>query len=342
MRAFPARLRAASEPWVCAPSGINLLAPQARSRIDQVTNTRMQLELTRADSEQSYVYWIEQFERIWERPAGRRIGQLSGRCATIRLSPMFPGGRIWIMTVPLRPAAYIRIASGHGALPPPQQRSAISEVARQRGWPEPAIYADQGPVPADGYGPALSMLSAAIGAGRHDALIMPGPGVVSRSPGHLMAFLFRCTHHGVAVEFLSPQGSHAFLMRPPPGLAPQVPPLASRPGPTAARQGPPPEVRQGPPEARQAPPLPLRCAVKTADVLVMAGVEALSRIFLDWRIWADEHGWHARRRGDVYVQAYSHGAPAFCVHGVSAVDLAAQLRWQQAADVHTPAGCARQ
>ena len=74
-------------------------------------------------------------------------------------------------------------------------------------------------------------------------------------------------------------------------------------------------------------------------MLTSAGVEALTRAFPDWRIWADDHGWHARRRTSVYVQGYQHGAPAFCVHGVSALDLAVQLRWQQAADMHSPAGC---
>jgi hypothetical protein len=28
------------------------------------------------------------------------------------------------------------------------------------------------------------------------------------------------------------------------------------------------------------------------------------------------------------------------VHAISAEELAAQLRWQQAADIHAPAGCA--
>jgi hypothetical protein len=78
---------------------------------------------------------------------------------------------------------------------------------------------------------------------------------------------------------------------------------------------------------------------RTAEVIMRAGVEALSRLFPDWLIWADEHGLHARRRGSVYVQGYDLGAPAFCVHGPSPVDLAAQLRWQQAADAHAPAGC---
>jgi Resolvase, N terminal domain len=259
----------------------------------------------------------------------------------------------------MRPAAYIRIVSRPGAQPPARQREAIIAVARDRGWPEPVVYADDGRATANGYGPALAKLSAAVGAGRHDMVIMPGPGVISRSPAHLMAFLFRCNHHGVAVEFLSPAAAaDAFLMRPPP--APQRPPRppylpSAAPPPSAA--GLPsaasllaaaglspaaslPGARSTPSPGRKPPPPP-RCAAGTADVLTSAGIEALTRAFPDWRIWADDYGWHARRRGSVYVQAYQHGAPAFCVHGVSAIDLAAQLRWQQAADVHSPVGCSR-
>ena len=237
-------------------------------------------------------------------------------------------------------------------------------------WPEPAVYADEGPVLAEGYGPELARLSAAIAAGRHDAVMIPGPGIISGKPADLMAFLFRCTRHGVAVEFIGLWTAAAFLTRPPPGArySPQVPPSAIRPGPSAARPGPsavrpgpsavrpgpsvarqgrPPAARQGTPVARQGrlaaarpgPSLPRRCAARSADVLAMAGVEALTRLFPDWLIWADDHGWHARRRGEVYVQAYGRGAPAFCVRAVSALDLAAQLRWQQAADIHAPAGC---
>jgi hypothetical protein len=226
--------------------------------------------------------------------------------------------------MPMRPAAYIRIVSRPGAPSPARQREAIIEVARERGWPEPVVYADDGRATADGYGPALAMLSAAVGAGRHDMVIMSGPGVISRSPAHLMAFLFRCNHHGVAVEFVSPAtAADAFLMRPP-----------------AAPQRPPP-LRCLPWVGRPTPPNPVRRAAGTADVLTSAGVEALTRSFPDWRIWADVHGWHGRRRSNVYVQIYQRGAPAFCVHGVSALDLAAQLRWQQAADAHAPAGCSR-
>ena len=216
---------------------------------------------------------------------------------------------------PMRPAAYIRLALRPGALAPARQRDAIAEVARQRGWPEPAVYADDGPVLADGYGPALDRLIAAIEAGRHDAVIMPDSGVISRSPARLMAFLFRCSHHGVAVEFVSPAGTHAFAFR-----------AASAAGKTRSA-------------ARRPRPFPRRRASKTAEVLTQAGVEALSGLFTDWRIWTDDHGWHARRRDDGYLQAYRRGAPAFCVHAVSAAELAAQLRWQQAADTHAPAGC---
>jgi hypothetical protein len=49
--------------------------------------------------------------------------------------------------------------------------------------------------------------------------------------------------------------------------------------------------------------------------------------------------WHARRRGEGFVQGYRPGAPAFCVHAETAAGLAAQLRWQQAADDHAPDGC---
>jgi hypothetical protein len=234
---------------------------------------------------------------------------------------------------PMRPAAYLRLASGPGALPPARQRNAIVEAVRQRGWPAPTVYADSGPVPAEGYGPSLALLSAAIVAGRHDAVIMPGAGAISRSPADMMAFLVRCTHHGVAVEFLGPPAAPAFPMRPP--LAADRPPPF--PLPSAARRPWPFPLLSA---ARRSRPIPMQGSARMTDVLTRAGVEALSELFGDWRIWADQHGWHARRRSDGYLQAYQSGAPAFCVHALSAEELAAQLRWQQAADTHAPAGCA--
>jgi Resolvase, N terminal domain len=247
------------------------------------------------------------------------------------------------LPAPTRPAAYIRLASGPGAPSPARQRAAIVAAARERSWPDPVVYADEGPVPAEGLGPALASLSAAIGAGRHDAVIVPGAGVMSRNSADMMAFLFRCTRYGVAVEFLGPLGTHAVPVRPAAAARCLPPPTA--PADRRPRQFPLRPAAGGPrsfplPLAAQRPrPVPRPGAARMTDVLTRAGVEALSGLFADWRIWADDHGWHARRRGDGYLQAYRRGAPAFCVHAVSAGELAAQLRWQQAADIHAPAGC---
>jgi hypothetical protein len=247
------------------------------------------------------------------------------------------------LPAPTRPAAYLRLASGPGAPAPARQRDAIVEAARERDWPDPVIYADEGPVPAEGHGPALASLSAAIGAGRHDAVIMPGAGVISGSSADMMAFLVRCTHHGVAVEFLGPLGTPAFPMRPAAGARCLPPPLA--PADRRPRQFPPQGAARHqrsfslPSATRRSRPSPPQGAARITDVLTRAGVEALSGLFAGWRIWADDHGWHARRRSDGYMQAYRRGAPAFCVHADSAGELAAQLHWQQAADIHTPAGC---
>jgi hypothetical protein len=72
--------------------------------------------------------------------------------------------------------------------------------------------------------------------------------------------------------------------------------------------------------------------------MAAAGTQALAALYPRWHIWADPHGWHARRRGS-YLQGYQHGAPAFCVHAGSPAALAAQLYWQQAAETHVPFGC---
>jgi hypothetical protein len=67
-------------------------------------------------------------------------------------------------------------------------------------------------------------------------------------------------------------------------------------------------------------------------------VEALATQFPRWRIWADDRGWHACRRGP-FIQEYHSGAPAFSVHASGPVELAAQLCWQEAGDRHAPWGC---
>jgi hypothetical protein len=79
----------------------------------------------------------------------------------------------------------------------------VAEAANRRGWPTPTVYADANvPHLADGYGPALARLEAAISAGRHDALLLAGPVTVSGNPARLMRLLSSCTKHGVAVEIL--------------------------------------------------------------------------------------------------------------------------------------------
>jgi hypothetical protein len=78
---------------------------------------------------------------------------------------------------------------------------------------------------------------------------------------------------------------------------------------------------------------------ESAELLPQARLEALAGLFPGWRIWLDGQEWHARRRSDGFVQDYQPGAPAFHVSADSAMDLAAQLCWQHAAERHAPGGC---
>ena len=205
------------------------------------------------------------------------------------------------------PAAYIRAVRGDDE-DLARQRAAVAAGSRQRGWPPPAVYTEDDPDLADGPGPALARLAAAVEAGRHDALLITDPGAVTGAATYLIGLLHRCARNGVVVGFLVP---------PAPGASPAT---ATAP----AGQG------------EAAGPL----AVSDWGVLAHARVEALSGLFPDWRIWLDERGWHARRRQTPYMQVSSEGAPAYSVHAGSPTDLAAQLCWQQAADRHAPGGCA--
>jgi hypothetical protein len=124
--------------------------------------------------------------------------------------------------------------------------------------------------------------------------------IAPTDPVPLMRLLQRCTRRGVVVSFIAPPVPDSLPVRLPPHAA------------ASPRD--------------------------SWDVLAQARLEALVGLFPGWRIWLDRHGWHARRR-DGYVQGYRPGVPVFHVRAGSATDLAAQLCWQQAADLHAPDGC---
>ena len=109
------------------------------------------------------------------------------------------------MAQPRPPAAYLRATEGCAPDTLARQHAAVAEAARWRGWPTPVVYADDNvPQLADGYGPALARLEAAISAGRHDTLLLAGPATVRGNPARMMRLLASCTKHGVAVELLGP------------------------------------------------------------------------------------------------------------------------------------------
>ena len=113
------------------------------------------------------------------------------------------------MAQPKPPAAYLRAAQGSAPDTLARQHAAVAEAANGHGWPAPTVYAEHHvPHLADGYGPALARLEAAIGAGRHDTLLLAGPATVSGNPARLMRLLASCTRHGVAVEILGPPAPH--------------------------------------------------------------------------------------------------------------------------------------
>ena len=204
------------------------------------------------------------------------------------------------MTSPRRPAAYVRIPGPGG-----WARHAMAREASERGWPPPEVYAEEDGNDAGRYGQALERLERAISAGRHDALLIAAPG----DPSRVMGLLSRCTRHGVAGSFLP---------------APAASAAGAAAAPAACAAGP--------------APAPAPAPSESWDVLAQARLEALANLFPGWRIWLDRHGWHARRRGD-WMQGFRPGTPAFHVSAGNALDLAAQICWQQAAENYAPDGC---
>jgi hypothetical protein len=210
------------------------------------------------------------------------------------------------VTEPRRPAALIRAMPGSATGATARQRQAVADAARQRGWPAPAVYADEGRARPDDT--ALTRLQAAIVAGRHDVLMLAGQGAVGDGgPASLMRLLLACTKNGVRVELLPPPLAAGEEVALPPSLAGLARP------------------------ARRSPAYRERPAV-----LTRVRVSAMSGLFPGWRIWIDDHGWHARRRDGVFLQEYWRGAPAFCVHADSEADLSRRLRDQEAAAARPP------
>ncbi len=70
-------------------------------------------------------------------------------------------------------------------------------AARQRGWPEPDLYAD---VPGSDT-PGLAELTTAIAAARHDALLLP---ITLAEQLPMLRLLAICTKQGVTVSFFAP------------------------------------------------------------------------------------------------------------------------------------------
>jgi hypothetical protein len=210
-----------------------------------------------------------------------------------------------------RPAAYIRTTREAADLA--HQRQAVADDAAQRGWPVPCIYLEHHADVAAGRAPALGALAAAVEAGRHDALLITKPTVPLTQ---LMSLLMRCTRHGVTVGLLLPPASGQ---------------------PERATEPVPPGQPERATEAPATAPPPGRA--DRAALLVRAQSDALCGLFPAWRIWHDEHGWHARRRSP-FLESHGRGAPSYSVHAPGPAQLAAQLCWQQAADEHAPNGCA--
>jgi len=101
---------------------------------------------------------------------------------------------------PGQPAAYIRVRFPADPAARAIQQSAILDLADRNGWPEPAVYFDRD---QPGYDSALAELTAAITAGRHDAVLLVGPGAIRGCPGHLLQdLLASCTRQGVSVDYL--------------------------------------------------------------------------------------------------------------------------------------------
>jgi DNA invertase Pin-like site-specific DNA recombinase len=106
------------------------------------------------------------------------------------------------MSLPTRPAAYIRVVGARNARDPHvrEQSHAVLDAARQRRWPRPAVYTDIGLPGWHRSGSALSRLAGCLADGRHDAVIIANLSRISRDPGDVLAFIVHCARCRMTIE----------------------------------------------------------------------------------------------------------------------------------------------
>jgi hypothetical protein len=103
-------------------------------------------------------------------------------------------------TIPARPAAYVRdlYADPGDESGLAESRRMMIRLAREAAWPKPVIYADAGPATAPGS--RYSALVEAITAGRHDAVMITHPMMISRDLADVEAFDRLCRRQGVHIH----------------------------------------------------------------------------------------------------------------------------------------------
>jgi hypothetical protein len=103
-------------------------------------------------------------------------------------------------TIPIRPAAYVRdlYADPGDESGLDESRRMMVRLAREAAWPKPVIYADAGP--ANEPGSQYAALVEAITAGRHDAVMITHPMMISRDLADAEAFDRLCQRQGVRIH----------------------------------------------------------------------------------------------------------------------------------------------
>ena len=108
------------------------------------------------------------------------------------------------MSLPERPAAYVRVVAARNARDPhvQDQLRAVLAAACQRGWPRPAVYTEIGLPGWHRPGSVLGRLAGYLASGRHDAIIVRDLSRISRDPADVLAFAVHCGRCKVTLEAL--------------------------------------------------------------------------------------------------------------------------------------------